>query len=77
MNPYLEMRRLMQPTPRSLIGTVISFSGSIVRVRIGSGIVDATRADATLYAPGDSVLVRDNIVKGRLKPLSSVPEYYV
>lgn len=77
MNPYLELRRLLQRQAASVTGSVVSVSGQALKVRTAQGVIDARSVDATAYNAGDEVMLRDGVVRGKVKPINSVPVYYV
>ena len=77
MNPLLELRALLQArlTPQS--GMVVEVVASVLKVRTFRGVIEVRSTDATVYSVGDEILFKDGIVKGKLKPLSSVTVYHV
>lgn len=77
MNPYIELKKIMSARKRVTTAEVIEVSGRTLRVRTRSGVIDARAVDATIYVVGDEVLLRDTIVQGKVKSLSTVPKYNV
>jgi len=77
MNPALMLRRLLAGPSTQMTGTVVSVSGQAIQVRTAQGVIDARSVDATTYRADDEVLIRDGIVRGKVKSISSVPIYYV
>ena len=77
MNPLLELRALLRERLIPQSGMVVEVIGNALKVRTFRGVLEVRSTDATTYLPGDEVLFKDGIVKGKLKPLSSVTVYHV
>lgn len=77
MNPAEELKRLFAGPPRNVTGTIISVDGQALKVRTARGVIDARSTDAAVYRVGQSVLLRDGIVQGRVAAEADVPVYRV
>lgn len=77
MNPLLELRAMMQARLVPQSGMVVEVAANVLKVRTFRGVLEVRSTDATTYMPGDEVLFKDGIVKGKLKPLSAVTVYRV
>lgn len=77
MNPFLEFRRLVQGSRIVTTGAVVEVDGQTIRVRTRAGVIDARAVDSTLYIAGDEVLLREGLIQGKVRALSTVPIYNV
>lgn len=77
-NPYLALREMLSRQAPQTAGTVIEvLRDATYRVRTAAGSVEVKAAGNAAYAAGDSILVRDGIIQGRVKSAASAPVYNV
>lgn len=77
-NPILELRsRLFKQTLQTSGEIIEVLQNSTYRVRTVSGSLEVKAAGNAAFAVGDEVLVRDGIIQGFVKKLSTVPVYTV
>lgn len=76
MNPLLKLMEMMNQ-PSSYVGTVLSVDGKRVRVSGSKGIQTLENTTTMVLQSGDSVVVRMGSVVGKLRPSTSVQEYFV
>lgn len=78
MNTLGELRARLLGAPAQQSGTIIeAITATSFRVRTAQGVVECNSADGNAYHVDDEVLVRGNIIQGRLKNIATVPVYNV
>lgn len=73
-NPLKELRRLLNVPASTGTGEVVSVTGGI-RVSMLSGVHTVT--SITPVSVGDTVLVVNGVIQGKVRPPSELPTYYL
>lgn len=77
-NPFLELQRLIVRPALQTSGTIIEvLQNQTYRVRTTSGSLEVKASGNAAYGAGDEVIVRDGLIQGRVRSISSIPTYNV
>lgn len=76
MNPLEELKGLIAARSRTTTATVVSSTETQVSVATRAGVVQLAN-NGSLYTPGDTLLVRNSVVLGRVKKDKDIPEYFL
>lgn len=77
-HPLLQLQALFTKRTARVSGKVVRTNGSEVYVATDRGPVSVRRKnDGTDYRPGDSVLLRDGELVGRLRDENNIPVFFI
>lgn len=77
MHPLAQLQKLLTPAPPVSGGTVVAIDGNRVSVATKSGVVIATRRDATAYRLGDNAVLQRGELVGKRVDEANLPVFFV
>lgn len=76
MNPIRKLTALLDKSVTNT-GTVVARRGASVSVSTGKGLISVTIEDLHTYAVGDTVMVKDGAIVGKVTRRDKLPVFYV
>lgn len=75
MNPLRDLRDILKGRGERKACRVVSVSASTITVASDRGAVVLPRTDATVYAVGDTVVLRGGVLQGRVRDERDLPTF--